>query len=96
MARGQRGILPLSNGVDYYLAFTGTSWQATLTPTYVGMFDRRIRLAEVYRDAEDDIAASGTLDPNTRLVSSTVSWLEHGATSTKVVSTYITNMFFSN
>src|SRR3989344_140757 len=29
-------ILPLSNGVDYYLAFTGTSWQATLTPTYVG------------------------------------------------------------
>ena len=87
-------ILPLTNGVEYYLAFTGTSWQATVVPTYVGIFGRRILLNEVYRDAGDDITTTGgTLDPGTRFITATVSWLEYGATSTKVVSTYITNLF---
>lgn len=86
-------ISPLSNGLNYYLAFTGSSWQATTTPIYIGAFDRRIRFESVYRDSGDNIASSGTLDPNTRLIISTVSWPDHGATSTKAVSAYITNLF---
>lgn len=88
------GIASLSNGVDYYLAFTGSSWQPTTTPVSVGIFDRRVRFDEVYRDATDNITTmGGTIDPNVRLVTSKVSWVERGATSTKTVSTYITNLF---
>lgn len=87
-------IAPLSNGAEYYLAFTGAFWQATTVPNYLGAFDRRIRLEAVNRDANDDIVSSGgALDPNTRLITSTVSWSERGATSTKMVSTYLTDLF---
>src|SRR3989344_1040687 len=87
-------IALMSNGADYFLTFSGTNWATTTTLTYVGIFDRRIRLSEVYRDAADNITVTGgALDPNTRLLTATVSWPEHEATSTKVVSTYITNLF---
>lgn len=82
------------NDTDYFLTFSGTDWATTTALTYIGIFDRRIRLSAVNRDASDNITTvGGTLDSNTRLLTSTVAWPEHGATSTKSVSTYITNLF---
>ena len=79
---------------DYFITFSGTDWATTTALTYFGIFDRRIQLQAVSRDANDDIVSvGGALDPNTRLITSTVSWPERGATSTKTVSAYITNLF---
>lgn len=82
------------NDTDYFITFSGTDWATTTALTYFGIFDRRIRLEAVNRDANDDIVSSGgVLDPNTRLITSTVSWSERGATSTKMVSAYLTDLF---
>ena len=87
-------LAPLTPGVEYFLKFSGTSWQATTTPVYIGIFDRRVKVEQVNRDANDNIVTSGgTLDPNTLLITSTVSWMEHGATTTKITSDYLTNLF---
>lgn len=87
-------IAPLTSGVNYYLAFTGTTWQATTTPVNIGIFDRRIIINNVSRDSSDNIVSSGgTLDANTKKITSKVSWVNRGATSTETVSTYLTNLF---
>ena len=83
--------IPLNT--EYGLFQSGTSW-ATSTNQYVDNFQRRISLSAVQRNATGDIVASGgTLDPNTLLVSSQVSWAQGGATTTKAISTYITNIY---
>ena len=75
------------------------SWSAnilnlTSTATYFDNFQRTITLGAVYRDNNDDIISSGgTLDPNTKLVTAAVSWLKAGATTTKSISTYLTNIY---
>ena len=90
-------IVPLSVGATYRFAWdTSTdTWVPTTTIHYIdGMFDRTFTLSDVYRNADDDIAGSGTLDPNTRLVTVTVSWRGPSeATTSKSISTYITNFF---
>lgn len=83
--------IPLNT--EYGLSESGTSW-ATSTNQYVGNFQRRISLSSVQRSVTGDIVASGgTVDPNTLLVSSQVSWAKGGATTTKAISTYITNLY---
>ena len=88
-------IVPLSLDTDYYLIFQGGEWQTSSTNIFVdNLFERKVRLSAVYRDASRDIVSSGgTLDPDTRLVISSVSWLKAGATTTKSISTYLTNIF---
>jgi len=66
----------------------------TSTTTYIDGFQRTITLDAVYRDSSDDIvSAPGTLDANTKLVSASVSWPKGGATTTKTISTYLTNIY---
>jgi len=88
-------ITPLSLDTDYSLIFNTGVWQTDVTNIYVdNIFERRVRLLSVYRDGSGDITSSGgTLDPNTVLVVSNVSWLKAGATTTKSISTYLTNLF---
>ncbi|MDO8471237.1 MAG: prepilin-type N-terminal cleavage/methylation domain-containing protein [bacterium] len=89
-------IAPLSLGTDYYLVFEGGGWQVTTTEALVdGLFERVVTLSAVYRDASADIVSGGggTLDPGTLLVVSSVSWSRGEATTTKSISTYITNIF---
>jgi Tfp pilus assembly protein PilV len=81
-------------GTSYTLAWTGGTWKATTTPALIdGVFDRRMTLARVYRNSSDEIAASGTLDPNTYRVDITVSWNTGFATSSRTESTYFGNIF---
>lgn len=85
-------IAPLANNVAYGLAFN-SAWLTNATSTWVDGFYRTVTLAAVNRDANSDIVSSGgTLDANTRLVTVSISWPSRGATTTKTVSTYLTNL----
>lgn len=87
-------ISTLQNGVNYYLYFNGTNWRSTTTPQYIDSdFVRSFSLDTVNRDTNDDISASGTLDPNIKKATVTVSYFQGHGTTTKSVSTYITNLY---
>ncbi len=87
-------IAPLSLDVDYGLVFESGVWQVTANNILVDdTFERTIVLSAVYRDSSGDIVSSGgTLDPDTLLLISNVSWPNRGATTTKSISTYLTNL----
>lgn len=82
-------ILPLINGTLYYAVVENGRWKLTASdPGLIGgKYSRSITLAEVRRDAEDDIAGIGTVDANTRKVTVQTSW---GIKNTTLV-TYLTN-----
>ncbi len=90
-------IASLSINTPYYLNFstTSSSWSTTTAVSVIdSKFYRTVTVSTVNRDASSDITTSGgTLDLNTKKVNVTVSWLDHGATSTRSVDTYITNLF---
>ncbi len=86
-------ISRFSTTTTYYLAFTGSAWATTTTPQYVdGEFLRSVRVYDVKRNGLDVISSSGTFDPNTKLVTATVDYFQGHATTTKSISTYITNI----
>ncbi len=87
-------IAPLSPGTTYGLAYFGGTWTSTTTLKYIdSKFSRTFVLSNVYRDANDKIASSGTLDSNTKKITISVAVRNILATSTKSISTYITNLF---
>jgi len=86
-------IKSITQGTAYGLTLTGSTWSTT-TNQYIGSFQRRVTLSAVNRSASSDIVTSGgTLDPDTLLVTSSVSWAKGGATTTKTIATYITNLY---
>ncbi len=91
---GWNNISSLSNGVNYYLIYNGATWTTTTAPVYVdNIFERKFVLSDVYRDINDDIATSGTIDAGTKKITISVFWKEGGSTITQSFSTYITNLF---
>jgi prepilin-type N-terminal cleavage/methylation domain-containing protein len=92
-------IRTLSTTTTYYLyASTSagfTDWQTTTTKqTYDGIFERKLTFANVYRDSNQNISSTGTLDTNIMQVSVNVSWLgTNRSTTTKKVSTLIANFY---
>ena len=73
---------------------TNNTWKATSTIyTIDSIFDRTFKLYSVNRDSNGRVVLNGgTLDSNTRELTVSVSWRLKGATTTKVLSTYITNI----
>ncbi|MDO8510319.1 MAG: hypothetical protein Q7S15_01705 [bacterium] len=87
-------VAPLAVGTNYFLAFENGKWKATTINIFLdSKFERRFVFADVYRDGNDDIVSSGTLDTGTRKVTVTVSWATTYGTSTKTIASYITDMF---
>lgn len=85
-------ISSLSDNFPYGVSLVGGVWKTGST-TAVDVFDRTITLGPVYRDVSGDIvSAGGSLASTTRLVTSSVSWSNRGATSTITLSTYLTNL----
>lgn len=83
----------LSTTTTYYLTFSGNTWATSTTPIYVdGKFLRKIVVGQVRRDANDNIALSGTVDTNTRQITVTVDYFQGHATTSKSISTYLTNI----
>jgi Tfp pilus assembly protein PilV len=84
----------LTSGTPYYLTLSGSTWSTNATPSVIdGTYYRSITIHDVYRDGNHDIASSGTLDPDTYLVTATIAWSRAGATTTKTMSTYLANLF---
>lgn len=87
-------IAKLSTTTPTYLAWDGTNWATSTTNVFIdGKFERKITVSEVKRNASEDISDTGTLDPSTRLAAVSVAWNVKGATTTKTIQTYITNIF---
>ncbi len=88
-------ISGLTSGASYYLQFNGTKWATTSSNVFVdGIFERKLVIDNVSRDANDDIVSSGgTNDADTKKATVSVSWLGRSGTTTKSISTYITNIF---
>lgn len=87
-------IANLNSDINYGIALTDGVWTSTAGVNYVdNKFERSFVLSDVYRDPEDSIAVSGTLDPDTKKVTVTVSVRTILSTTTKSISTYITNIF---
>lgn len=83
---------------NYYLTFDTNTNKWSLVTTNPGpidsLFTRTIILRAVNRDANDDIAASGTLDPNTKKIDINISWTSSNTTtSSKDLSLYISDIF---
>jgi Tfp pilus assembly protein PilV len=86
-------ITNLSTTTTYYLSFVSSHWATTTTPQYVdGQFLRSISVSDVKRDGNDDIASSGTFDPNIKKFTVTVSYWQGHGTTTKAMSAYLTNI----
>ena len=84
----------LSSGTDYFLEFNGSVWSITTTNIFIdNLFERKFLLEAVYRDGNDDIAGSGTLDPSTKKIIVSVSWSAQTGITTQSISTYITDLF---
>lgn len=89
-------IAPLDTTRDYAVVFSENAWRLVSAPQPAvdGRFDRRVRIANVYRDANDNIVPSGgTLDANTKQVTLTVSWSDRGRTASTTIATYLANLF---
>lgn len=70
-------IKSLQDDTAYYLAWSGSAWSLTtsLDASYVeDSFTRTVVFSPVYRDSQDEVATSGTLDDGSRKVQITVSW----------------------
>jgi type II secretory pathway pseudopilin PulG len=86
------GVLAVD--VPYYLDFSGGAWSvSTVQPLFIdGLYDRAVTFESVYRDANNDIASSGTLDTDARKLRVSVDWQSGMATTTKSLETYLTNI----
>lgn len=87
-----RNFLLLTNG-DHGLELVNNLWTFIPAPENIdGFFSRTITIADVYRDASGNIAASGNFDPNTKKITSEVSWFLRGIfPQSNTLVTYLTN-----
>ncbi len=94
--KGWTNISGLSTTTTYYLSLSTQSgiadWQTTTTRQVSNNIERKITVANVYRDANSyDISATGTPDTNTEKITVSIIWPDqYNSTSTKVFSTYLT------
>jgi len=87
-------ITPLSSSVPYTLVFNGSKWTTTTSVVYIdNKFDRRLIVSDVYRDVFGNIGETGSLDPDRKKVLVTVSWKKDTSTTTKEITTYVSNIF---
>ncbi len=90
-------ISGLTVGTTYYLSYnTSTNvWSLSTTASTIdSIFTRTVVLSAVARDANDDIATSGTTDIRTKKAVVTVTWpVSNGTTVSKTLSLYIADIF---
>lgn len=82
---------------NYYISYNNQTNVWSISPTDTGLidntFDRKITFQDVYRDTNDDIASSGTLDPNTKKVNVIVDFNSGETPIQKSASFYISDIF---
>lgn len=92
---GWSNISTLTNGTNYYSYWNGSTWLSTTTPDKIDAFTRTFVFADATRDVNFNLSQTeGDIDPNSRLVTISVSWDNYGqGTTTKSLQTYIFNTF---
>jgi prepilin-type N-terminal cleavage/methylation domain-containing protein len=82
-------------GETYHLVWTGSLWATSSAPVLLEGFARTLTVSEAYRDLNYDLVAAGagSADSETRFITARVAWSSGGATSTKELSFYLTNLF---
>ena len=90
---GWSGISSLTIGTTYYPTFSSNTWSLSTTSNTVGIFTRSVIFDNVYRDVNDDIASSGTLDTGMRKVTETITWNNEKGVQTKTLTFYIGDLF---
>jgi Tfp pilus assembly protein PilV len=87
-------ISALVAGTDYYLTFSGGTWILSTTPNVIDIFTRKVIMSNVNRDSlTQDISGVGVDDPQTKLFTISISWIEGGVVITKTLPFYITDLF---
>lgn len=87
-------FLKMSTTTTYYFSWSGTNWATTTVNTFIdGKFERKLTFTDVKRDVNSDIAATGTYDPDIKMVTVSVAWSGPLGTTTHTIQTYITNIF---
>ncbi|MFZ3015604.1 MAG: hypothetical protein WA101_01210 [Minisyncoccia bacterium] len=87
-------VSSLNVSTDYYPVFTDGVWSFSLISSKIGIFDRKINISNVKRNAStSDISTTGTNDVGTKLVTVTVSWTEGGRMISKNLSFYVMDIF---
>ena len=88
-------ISGVTDNTNYYLSFNNTTnlWSLSVTPSTIDSFTRTVVFSPVYRDVNDDIASSGTLDSGTKKVTITTFWSSNGNSISKSIPFYISNIF---
>jgi len=90
-------ILTKSTSTTYYLSFATTSrvWSFVTSPVIDDGFTRTVNFYDVKRDGStgDIIAAGGAVDSNIKKIKVMVSWSEQGVTTSKSISTYLSNIY---
>jgi type II secretory pathway pseudopilin PulG len=88
-------IKNLSTTTTYSLLWSSSNWATTTTPQYVdGTFLRQFTITDVKRDGADRISTTtGTYDPYTKKVTITIAYFQGHATTTRSLSTYITDLY---
>jgi len=83
------GLGALNLDVAYHPEKIGTPlrWNLVSGQETINGFTRQVVIKEVFRDASSNIAPSGLVDANTKMIVATVSW----GTKTVEISTYLTN-----
>ncbi len=86
------GVLIMDNA--YHLETTSDTppaWTLVAGEETIDIFTRKVVFGTVFRDANDDIADSGTEDPDTKIATTTVSWEKRGGIHQVEIVTYFTN-----
>lgn len=88
-------IATLETNTIYYPTDTsGTILLSTSNPgTLYGYFTSSIALADTYRDANGNLASSGTPEPDVVKIISTTTWTYRGQAQSTQLTTYIGNVY---
>lgn len=88
-----QNIADLTPGTIYYLTWNGGKWATTTDYVKIdSLFYRKFTVTPVNRDANDDIAVSGTDDPGTKRINLSVEWVAPISTTTNTMQLYLTNI----
>jgi len=86
-----RSFSALANSTGTGVAVVGGVWTFSGTSSTFGKYTRIITVSSTFRDVSGNIVASGTPDPDTKQVISTVSWNRGAFTDSVALNTYLTN-----
>ena len=92
-----QNIASLALGADYYLTFASSTSQWVISsapvPAVDGIFSRSFLVQAVLRDSGDNIAPSGTNDPETRKIIMKVAWSFQQSSESVSLEAYLTDIF---